>query len=174
MHIKLYKYARLMAFCLLFSSQAYGANSFIEYSKMTHSSTLGDVNTLGFYTIFDHQQYVQSYVGIDLALFEIGAATNSHMSTRVLIGISGVGPIAPYADIGTGLLDVLFGGNNNSQDCNQQNNCDPDFYFRAGVRANVSQHIAIGVFYEGVRFGNTQTDLTGSHGYTGVNIGVRY
>lgn len=163
-----------MTIGLLLSSQAYSANSFIEYSKMTHSSTLGDVNTLGFYTIFDHERYVQSYAGIDLALFEIGSATNSHLSTRILIGISGVGSIAPYADIGTGLLDVLFGGNNNSQDCNQQNNCDPDFYFRAGVRANVTNHIAIGVFYEGVRFGNTQTELTGSHGYTGVNIGVRY
>lgn len=162
-----------MAFGLLLSSQAFGANSFIEYSKMAHSSTLSDVNTLGFYTIFDHQQYVQSYAGIDLALFEIGSATNSHMSTRVLIGISGVGTIAPYADIGTGLLDILFRGNS-SQNCDQQNNCEPDFYFRAGVRANVTQHIAIGVFYEGVRFGNTQTELTGSHGYTGVNIGVRY
>ena len=173
MRVRPYKYAYLIAFGLLLSPPAHSANSFIEYSKMTHSSTLGDVNTLGFYTIFDHEQYVQSYAGIDLALFEIGAATNSHMSTRVLVGISGVGAIAPYADIGTGLLDILFRGNS-SQNCDQQNNCDPDFYFRAGVRANVSQHITIGVFYEGVRFGNTQTELTGSHGYTGVNIGVRY
>jgi len=172
MRARLYTFACL-TFGLLFASQAYSANSFIEYSKMTHSSTLRDVNTLGFYTIFDREHYVQSYAGIDLALFEIGDVSNSHISTRLLIGISGVGTIAPYADIGTGLLDILFGGNN-SQDCNQDNNCDPDFYFRAGVRANITNHVSIGVFYEGVRFGNTQTELTGSHGYTGVNIGVRY
>jgi hypothetical protein len=174
MRIRPYKHASLLIIGLLLSPQAYSANSFIEYSKMVRSDTLRDVNTLGFYTIFEHDRYIQYYAGIDLAMFEPDTAINSHLATRVTIGISGYGTFAPYADIGTGLFDLLFRGNNTTQACDQENNCEPDFYFRAGLRANVSQHIAIGVFYEGVRFGTLQTDLTGSHGYTGVNIGVRY
>lgn len=164
----------LLFLVMLFSSQAYSANSLIEYSKMVHSDTLRDVNTLGFYTIFEHDVYFQYYAGIDLAMFEPSTATSAHMSPRVAIGISGIGAFAPFADVGTGLFDILFGGRNSSQDCSQQNNCEPDFYFRAGMRIMATDHLSIGAFYEGVRFGNTQTELTGSHGYTAVNIGFRY
>jgi hypothetical protein len=171
---KIYIAACLLAIFLSATPQAYGAQSFIEYSKMLRSDTLRDVNTLGFYTIFSQDSLLQYYLGIDLALFEPETAIDSHLATRITIGISGVGTIAPYADIGTGLFDILFRGNDSSQSCNEQNDCQPDFYFRAGLRFKVSNHIAIGAFYEGVRFGDLQNELTGSHGYTGVNIGVRY
>jgi opacity protein-like surface antigen len=159
---------------LLFSSQAHCARSMIEYSKMLRSDTLRDVNTLGFYTIFGQDRYAQYYLGIDLALFEPETATDSHFAARVAIGISGTGKFAPYADIGTGLADILFRGNDGSQSCNEQNSCEPDFYFRAGLRIAITYHVHIGAFYEGVRFGDLQNELSGSHGYTGVNIGVRY
>jgi len=171
---QIYKYVCLLAVTLLVSPRAYCANNIIEYSKLLRSDTLRDVNTLGFYTVFAEDRLVQYYLGIDLALYEPETAIDSHLATGVAIGISGIGRFAPYADIGTGLFDILFRGNDGSQSCGEQNNCEPDFYFRAGLRVAVTNHVSVGVFYQGVRFGDLQSELSGSHGYSGANIGVRY
>lgn len=154
--------------------QTQAAKSFIEYSKLVSSDTLHDMNGLGFYTIFEQARNYQYYAGIDIALFEASTAVDSEIATRVLIGISGTGTLSPYAEIGTGLFDLLFSGNDNSSNCDQQRSCKPDVHFRTGLRINLSDHLDFGVFYEGVRFGEFQNTLKGSHGYTGVTVGVRY
>lgn len=141
---------------------------------MISSDTLHDMNGLGFYTIFQQASNYQYYAGIDIALFEASTAVDSEIATRVLIGISGTGTIAPYADIGTGLFDLLLNNDNNSNNCNQNCSRRPDLHFRTGLRFNLSEHLDFGVFYEGVRFGDFQDTLKGSHGYTGVTVGVRY
>ena len=174
-HFKIHSLIYVLLACLLLPAQAYCANSFIEYSRMSQSDTLRNVNTLGFYTIFKRETDHQYYAGIDLALFEPETATDNHMATRVTMGISGVSTVAPYAEIGVGLFDLLVRGNDSAQTCNsEQRSCNPDFYFRAGLRMNMTNHLAIGVFYEGVSFGDFEDELVGSHGYSGVNIGVRY
>lgn len=173
--LKTFKFSYFFLLGLLFTTQANSANSYIEYSKMLHSDTLRAVNTLGFYTIFNQRRDHQYYAGIDLALFEANTASNNDLATRLAIGVSGTATLAPYAEIGTGLLDLLVRNNDSAQACDStQRSCSADLYFRAGLRINATNHLSVGVFYEGVRFGRYQDELIGSHGYTGVNIGVRY
>ncbi len=174
MRLTLHNWIYPLALCLLFTSQGQAAKSFIEYSKLVSSDTLHDMNGLGFYTIFKHAADHQYYAGIDIALFQVSSLVDSEIATRVLIGVSGTGTFSPYAEIGTGLFDLLFPGNNNSNNCDQQRSCKPDIHFRAGLRLNLTSHVTLGVFYEGVRFGEFQDTLNGSHGYTGVTVGVRY
>lgn len=174
MQHKLLRNTALLLISLLISPQVFAAKSFIEYSKLARSDTLRDVNALGFYTIFSQARDHQLYLGLEIALFEPDAVLESEIATHFIMGIAGTGTFAPYAEVGVGLFDFLANGNDTAQVCNEERNCEPNFVFRAGVRVMVSEYVAIGAFYQGVNFGDYQDRLVGSHGYTGVNIGVWY
>jgi len=161
--------------CLLLPARAWSVDkSFIEYSLLSSSDTLRNVNVLGFYTIFNYQRNYAYYGGLEFALFEPETATDSELVTRVSIGIGGLNTFAPYAEIGIGLFDFLFRSNDSQQRCDEELDCDPDFHFRAGMRVRVSNHVAFGLFYEGVSFGDFEDELSGSHGYIGTSIGIKF
>ena len=165
----------LLAVCLLVPLRAFGVDkSFIEYSLLSSSDTLRNVNVLGFYTVFNYQRNYAYYGGLEFALFEQETAIESELVARVTIGIGGLNSFAPYAEIGIGLFDFLFRSNDTQQRCDEELDCDPDIHFRAGMRVRVSNQVSLGLFYEGVSFGDFEDELSGSHGYIGSSIGIRF
>ena len=164
----------VLACMLLPVAPAYSQKSFIEYSMLSTSDTLHKVNTLGFYNVFSHKRNYSYYAGLDFALFEPKDALDNELDPRIVIGISGVDTIAPYAEVGIGLYDTLFRGKEDSQSCSDENDCEPDVHFRVGLRIRAINNVSFGVFYEGVSFGDFQDRLSGAHSYTGTSISVKF
>ena len=147
----------------------------IEFSKLSTSDTLFDASTLGFFSNFEYQQDYVLYAGVELALFQEKTMTDGEMTTRVVMGMRGLGVFSPYAEIGVGLLDLLFRNKNqDTSNCTDQQQCDPDLHFRVGLRISVAEGVGIGLFHEDVHFGDFQDKLTGSHSYTGTSINVQF
>ena len=160
---------------LLFPLRTPGMDkSFLEYSLLSSSDTLHKSNVLGFYSVFKVERNYAYYGGLDFALFEQETATDSELVSRVTIGIGGLNNFAPYAEVGIGLFDFLFRSNDTQQRCDEELDCDPDIHFRAGMRVRVANHVAIGLFYEGVSFGDFKDELSDSHGYIGSSIAISF
>jgi opacity protein-like surface antigen len=172
--IRLIKLTLLLS-CFGFAPTSLALSSLIEFSKRSSSDTLRDVSALGFYSFYTPQHDYALYAGIELAQFEPISPDESDTTTRVKMGISGISTFAPYAEVGTSLFDFLFNASNKDTDpCTEEKNCNPDYLYRVGLRINLESRLSLGLFYEGISFGDFQEKLTGTHNYTGATLGVRF
>ncbi len=146
----------------------------IELTSLLNSKTLERQFSFSAYSpVRTGRRRLQMYGGMELAWFQINRNDDFLFNARVLLGVTNGQRLAPFAEIGTNLLDLLSLTSGDTRDCSQDQ-CDPDIDIKAGFRYRLDSRFSLSLFYQAIHFGNFHDRLTGNHDIVGASFGLHF
>ncbi len=171
----------LMLFALLFSGTASAArdNGHVEYHSLINSTSFDNLHSVGFYSpVQSGDATLQVYGVAELSWYSLETDPDYEFNFRVAIGLTSGHTIAPFVEIGTNILDLLYLGSRDEDDTvcdrNQGDDCDADIDVKLGLRYRFTPKVSASLYHQRLHFSDFQETLAGNRQLTGISLGYHF